>query len=319
MEEKGSETQKTSLEEILKLEKELPLLFSNKPYCKVVLSSPSDVVLDSLELKASKKRGIKVVTKKEIKKGEDIIQSIPFVKFETNQNRLDVKSVCTLWFKLLNEELEKLEKEDSTKKEKIIECLGNLYPRTIEDAKKNLKTAIVAQFGMEEKEKDALDLIKCVKISLNSCPFPGGYGIYEYCSKVNHSCDPNCLMLMLGERAVIKTIRDVSEGEEITIPYIMSPFTKEFQIRKTTLTSSFGFECKCRRCNWESAGKEHIRKHKEICSGIIDTDPHCFFKGCEKKKKEKHRCSTCGVAAYCSKKHLNMDYERNHIKYCKDF
>ncbi|KAH8740449.1 SET domain containing protein with a cysteine cluster at the C-terminus [Cryptosporidium ryanae] len=62
----------------------------------------------------------------------------------------------------------------------------------------------------------------------------------------NHSCQPNCCVYSMGDSTVyISTIRDINEGEELTISYIDN--TLSFPERKE-LINNYHFECSCSVC-----------------------------------------------------------------------
>ncbi|XP_030853047.1 N-lysine methyltransferase SMYD2-like [Strongylocentrotus purpuratus] len=71
-------------------------------------------------------------------------------------------------------------------------------------------------------------------------------GIYLRASMVNHSCDPNCQVISDGRKLQLRTVKDVTEGEECTISYVdlMDP-TKE---RQAELEKRYHFTCKCVKC-----------------------------------------------------------------------
>ena len=65
-------------------------------------------------------------------------------------------------------------------------------------------------------------------------------------SKINHSCDPNCVLSFKGRSAYITAIKDIQKGSEITISYI--PLPKPFLSRKEQLITQFSFTCFCTLC-----------------------------------------------------------------------
>lgn len=40
---------------------------------------------------------------------------------------------------------------------------------------------------------------------------------------INHACDPNCRVRVVGDRAFLVAARDIAEGEELTIDYAFDP------------------------------------------------------------------------------------------------
>ncbi|XP_041481801.1 histone-lysine N-methyltransferase SMYD3-like [Lytechinus variegatus] len=71
-------------------------------------------------------------------------------------------------------------------------------------------------------------------------------GIYLRASMLNHSCNPNCLVVFDGRKLQLRTVKDVKEGEECTISYvdIMDP-VKE---RQSELEERYHFTCNCVKC-----------------------------------------------------------------------
>jgi SET and MYND domain-containing protein len=47
-----------------------------------------------------------------------------------------------------------------------------------------------------------------------------GAALYLEMAMLNHSCEPNCCIVFEGSQAVLRTLRVVEEGEELTISYL---------------------------------------------------------------------------------------------------
>ncbi|XP_062825032.1 histone-lysine N-methyltransferase SMYD3 isoform X2 [Anolis carolinensis] len=73
-----------------------------------------------------------------------------------------------------------------------------------------------------------------------------GVGLYPSMSLLNNSCDPNCAIVFEGPELHLRSIREIQEGEELTICYVetMMP-TPERQER---LKRQYCFECDCLMC-----------------------------------------------------------------------
>ncbi|NWS12841.1 SMYD3 methyltransferase, partial [Pachyramphus minor] len=91
-----------------------------------------------------------------------------------------------------------------------------------------------------------------------------GVGLYPSMSLLNHSCDPNCVIVFEGYQLLLRSVRDIQIGEELTISYIESLMpTSE---RQKQLVRQYCFECDCLLCqNQEKdseklAGEEHAWK-----------------------------------------------------------
>jgi SET domain len=99
-----------------------------------------------------------------------------------------------------------------------------------------------------------------------------GTAMYALCCKMNHSCDPNVVVLYktggwgplhpLVAHAV--ALRDIEDGEELCISYIDS--TGPLEKRQEEL-KHYGFTCRCSKCEKEKIDAE--RKHP---SRPVDTD-----------------------------------------------
>lgn len=75
---------------------------------------------------------------------------------------------------------------------------------------------------------------------------PVGIGIYPFSSLMNHSCDPNCIILYIGTKQVIRTIKPLQKGEELQISYIDSGLPTPLRLQE--LRENYFFECDCSRC-----------------------------------------------------------------------
>ena len=74
-------------------------------------------------------------------------------------------------------------------------------------------------------------------------------GLYLQASNINHSCSPNASCsfdFKKGNLLLIKSICNISSGDDITISYIerMQPS----RLRKSELRASFYFDCSCPAC-----------------------------------------------------------------------
>lgn len=84
-----------------------------------------------------------------------------------------------------------------------------------------------------------------------------GGAIFALQSNLNHSCSPNAVVSMTeakNHEIVVRTIREIEEGEEVTISYIPVDSKSTVGERHAALRPYF-FECKCKRCVQESSGK----------------------------------------------------------------
>ncbi|KAK4176680.1 set domain-containing 5 [Triangularia setosa] len=73
-------------------------------------------------------------------------------------------------------------------------------------------------------------------------------GLFLEASRINHSCRPNAQNTWNANigRLTIHALRDIKEGEEITITYLDQ--TTEYVSRQQFLKGSFSFGCRCELC-----------------------------------------------------------------------
>jgi hypothetical protein len=76
-----------------------------------------------------------------------------------------------------------------------------------------------------------------------------GVGFFPFSSMFNHSCRPNCAWRYdeASKRLVHRTVRAVSAGKELTVPYVASAGVSPCE-RIADLAQRRGFQCACSRC-----------------------------------------------------------------------
>ncbi|KGL77171.1 Histone-lysine N-methyltransferase SMYD3, partial [Tinamus guttatus] len=100
-----------------------------------------------------------------------------------------------------------------------------------------------------------------------------GVGLYPSMSLLNHSCDPNCVIVFEGYQLLLRSVREIQIGEELTISYIESLMpTSE---RQKHLMRQYCFVCDCLLCQNQDtdaeklAGEEHVwKKVKDAVNGV---------------------------------------------------
>ena len=86
-----------------------------------------------------------------------------------------------------------------------------------------------------------------------------GAAVFPLASGVNHSCAPNCEVAFAEDNAVfVVTTRAVALGEGLTISYVDASGTDDE--RREELQETYGFECRCARC--ERGGEERRSRRK---------------------------------------------------------
>ncbi|XP_074674439.1 histone-lysine N-methyltransferase SMYD3 isoform X2 [Strix aluco] len=83
-----------------------------------------------------------------------------------------------------------------------------------------------------------------------------GVGLYPSMSLLNHSCDPNCVIVFEGYQLLLRSVREIQIGEELTISYIESLMpTSE---RQKQLMRQYCFECDCLLCQNQEKDAEKL-------------------------------------------------------------
>lgn len=129
--------------------------------------------------------------------------------------------------------------------------------------------------------------------------------LYATLSRINHSCTPNAVLVdsrptivanpnaLRGPehtpcRKALIALRDIAEGEEITISYISSyDLLEPAALRQKRL---WGFKCICKRCSTEADAEESLRTFcctaAESCGGRHIASGDCVL-----------TCAGCGATA----------------------
>ncbi|UPR02208.1 SET domain-containing protein [Chloropicon primus] len=92
-----------------------------------------------------------------------------------------------------------------------------------------------------------------------------GREVYLEASMFNHSCEPTCVMSRSSGACEVSLLRDVDQGEELTISYIDE--TKPGAHRRKELKRNYHFDCHCRKCELDllalRGGKKYNHLHKK--------------------------------------------------------
>ena len=104
-----------------------------------------------------------------------------------------------------------------------------------------------------------------------------GISHYSTATKMNHSCDPNVILVYETRGwgrdhplvAYCVALRDIAQGEELTISYITSedPYEK----RQADL-ANYGFICTCSKCSRENDDTIEGEKYCAECTNSLDED-----------------------------------------------
>lgn len=98
-------------------------------------------------------------------------------------------------------------------------------------------------------------------------------GIFLETARINHSCRPNAQHAWNDKlkRMLVHAVRNVQEGEEITLSYVAGGPS---DARKEHIETYFGFDCGCEACSLPSheqgVSDERLRKAQQLDEAIGD-------------------------------------------------
>jgi hypothetical protein len=72
--------------------------------------------------------------------------------------------------------------------------------------------------------------------------------LYDLASYINHSCLPNSYKVFIGDTLLLRAIRPIKAGEELTLSYV----NLQEQTRKESLKKTWGIACRCPLCAAEA-------------------------------------------------------------------
>ena len=215
---------------------------------------------DLIQESFNKEKGVHYIAKEDIKEGTLLIVEIPIISIYEEE------------IKKFSSTFEKFQKMGFSSNELAIEILFTIFKDRIEfeEEKSNLINKISqlsslnlknANMSKEERIKNFKydeDNIKDI-ISNNAiltirnernqiAPKELCYGLYINCSFLNHSCEPNCFYFGLANMLIVKAIKNLKKGEELTVSYIEP---KPMALRKNELLK-WEFTCGCKYCKQEA-------------------------------------------------------------------
>jgi SET domain len=104
---------------------------------------------------------------------------------------------------------------------------------------------------------------------------------------LNHSCNPNAAIVFDENMLSVRSIRDITEGEQVTISYIDNTFKRAR--RRRELREKYYFECHCKGCepaNGNFTGRDSWLCDKQNCQTLIP----------EPTSKGEFKCPKCHSA-----------------------
>ncbi|KAJ3395652.1 SET and MYND domain-containing protein 3 [Lobulomyces angularis] len=109
-----------------------------------------------------------------------------------------------------------------------------------------------------------------------------GLGLYLNAAKVNHSCDPNSIVIFHRNELSLRTVKDVEAGEEINITYI--EVAEPFYVRQENLKESYFFSCNCTKCISQSVFDKSEKVKCPNCKKFVSLSSNLAINekiGCE--------------------------------------
>lgn len=113
-----------------------------------------------------------------------------------------------------------------------------------------------------------------------------GIALFDRVSLLNHSCDPNAVVLFDGTAAIVRALRPLAAGEEITISYIDRATDRHE--RQRSLLSQYFFTCACARCAGSAA------------NDVFDVALRCSNGSCSGQVVRTAEASPVGTCATCN-------------------
>ena len=213
---------------------------------------------DLIQEEFNETKGVHYITKSDIKEGTLLIVEIPIL------------SIYEAEIKKFSSTFEKFQKMGFTHNELAIEILYTIFKDRIEFAeeKNNLLNQITQLSSLKNGKMTKEERIKNFEfnddnikeiISNNAIltvrnerkkitPTELCYGLYINSSFFNHSCNPNCFYFGIANMLIVKAIKDIKKGEELTVSYIEP---KPMALRKNELLK-WDFTCDCLYCKQEA-------------------------------------------------------------------
>ncbi|KAM3676380.1 histone-lysine N-methyltransferase SMYD3 isoform 5-T5 [Ammospiza maritima maritima] len=127
-----------------------------------------------------------------------------------------------------------------------------------------------------------------------------GVGLYPSMSLLNHSCDPNCVIVFEGYQLLLHSVREIQIGEELTISYVESLVpTRE---RQKQLMRQYCFECDCPLCQNPEKDAEKLAGEEHAWKEVKDAVNEVRYP--KSKEEWKHILARCQNLLRSHKGHL---------------
>ena len=208
------------------------------------LNKKYEYVNMKLKLTHDKEKGMKVVAKKEIAKGEIICISKPMVVYEYPKNQPKFQVVPHNATKELFNKLRFLLSSKFNDINQLKEQFLSLYDGANQE------------YSIEERRNDVdfsdEKLLLILSHNLITPRYPSYFstkvstGLWYLPSFFNHSCLPNVIYFGIGDCLILIAEDTIKKGQELTISYEV--LGTNYLSRCFELNNKYGFTCKCSLC-----------------------------------------------------------------------
>ena len=234
-----------------------------------------DYINSKIEIGFDPFKGIKIIAKENINKGEYIIaeKAIYCCRTHDPNNAFETSTKINTPLHLisqieqidiLNNLIKILKKSPLDYKEFFILYNGDNLIENYNERLENLPENLLSIINIDLIEK-ICRYNKYTSIRNIYYPYKVSTGIWRYFSLFNHSCLPNTINFGIGDFVFVIANRLIKKGEEINILYLSTP--KLYNINKNMLKNIYNFECNCLLCESEKKIRE---KYPDILSQYDD-------------------------------------------------
>lgn len=205
------------------------------------------------ELRRSPGKGLGLFATKNIPKGCRILCEEPLVALPAG-----TQSTLSIW-----QQFDEMTVTQKAKYEQLTSGEGS-RSHALESI---ICSRLADSFESEELEEAVANELRWRAIFNTNCVTMGtrsqwGVGVFEYYSRLNHSCTPNVFNSYNAtiQKEVVHAIKPIAKGEELVTSYITNVRTaKQRQLE----LQRYGFTCKCEACYGPDA-RDHDRKRQRL-------------------------------------------------------
>mmetsp|Transcript_26531 Transcript_26531/g.39419 ORF Transcript_26531/g.39419 Transcript_26531/m.39419 type:complete len:586 (+) Transcript_26531:120-1877(+) len=168
----------------------------------------------------------------------------PFIQKEDEEKKADATKTREAILSLYHPTFTPLEDDNNKEEEAVIQ----IAKQTLSYCQTHANTPSQLRTLLSTAPNEAIQIML-----LWSCnAFAGGY-LYNTCSRINHSCNPNAIVVpSSGDTQIIQAVADtIQPNEEITLSYIGIFTYADGYTRRSRLYDTKHFICGCSRCTEE--------------------------------------------------------------------